>query len=54
MVVLKTLTVTRITRKVTIIREWRTGSEEKGNILSLISRRISEFVRKSEENHKNS
>jgi hypothetical protein len=48
------LTVTRVTRKVRIIREWRIGSEEKGNHLSLISHRISEFFRKTEENHKNS
>jgi len=54
MVYLKTLTFTRITSKVRIFREWRIGSEEKGNHLNLISRRISEFARMSEENHKNS
>jgi hypothetical protein len=54
MVYLKTLTLTRITSKVRIFREWRIESEEKGNHLSLISRRISKFARMSEENHKNS
>jgi hypothetical protein len=39
---------------VRIFREWRIGSKEKGNQLSLISRRISEFALMSEENHKNS
>lgn len=54
MVYLKTLMVIRITWKVRINREWRIGSEEKGKHLSLISRRTSEFARRSEENHKNS